>query len=296
MSEKKILLTGATGFLGSNLLKSLLASNCDVVIAKRSFSDAFRIEDIIDKCRVYDIDKINLEEIFKENKIDTIIHCATNYGREDINPLNVINANLTFPLDLLHFGLEYGLKTFINTDTIIDKNINHYSLSKKHFREWLKTYSDELKIVNLSLEHFYGAYDNETKFVMYVVKNLLNKVEELNLTSGIQQRDFIYVDDVLSAFMTVIKYIDNLPNNYNHFEIGTGHSMSIKDFVLLCKDLTENSNTKLNFGKIAMRKNEVLDYKVDISGLEKLNWHAKYDLKQGLIKMIEEMKKDRGIL
>lgn len=284
--QQTILLTGATGFLGANLLKRLISEDYNVIILKRSFSDTFRIQNIINKCRSYDIDKTDLKSIFCENKIDIIIHCATNYGREDKNPLEIIQSNLTFPLELLLLGIENNVKTFINTDTILDKNINHYSLSKKHFNEWLQTYSDRIKVINVALEHFYGALDNETKFTSYVVNNLINKVEELDFTDGYQERDFIYIDDVVSAFMTIIENLNRIYKNYSHFEVGTGIQISIKGFVSLCKELTKNTETKLNFGKIPMRKNEILKYKVNLSELEKLNWIPQYTLKQGLNKMI----------
>lgn len=288
MTQETILLTGATGFLGANLLKDLISENYNVIVLKRSFSDTFRVENIINKCKVYDIDKQDLKTVFLENKIDIIIHCATNYGREDKDSLEIIQSNLSFPLELLLLGIEYKAKTFINTDTILDKNINHYSLSKKHFNEWLQTYSAKIKVVNVALEHFYGALDNETKFTSFVVNSLLKNVDELDFTDGYQERDFIYINDVVSAFMTIIKNLNSIGKNYSHFEVGTGIPISIKGFVLLCKELTKNTATKLNFGKIPMRKNEVLKYNVNLSELEKLKWIPQYTLKQGLNKMIAE--------
>lgn len=288
MGQQTILLTGATGFLGANLLKSLISEDYNVIILKRSFSDTFRIENILDKCKVYDIDKQDLKTVFLKNKIDIIVHCATNYGRDDKNSLDIIQSNLTFPLELLLLGIENNVKTFINTDTILDKNINHYSLSKKHFNEWLQTYSDRIKVINVALEHFYGAFDNETKFASYVVNNLIKKVGELDFTDGYQERDFIYIDDVVNAFMTIIENLNRIYKKYSNFEVGTGFPVSIKGFVLLCKELTKNTETKLNFGTIPMRKNEILKYKVNLSELEKLNWIPQYTLKQGLNKMIAE--------
>lgn len=288
MAKQIILLTGATGFLGANLLKILISEDYNVIVLKRSFSDIFRIQSFLEKCKTYDIDKQDLKTIFLENKIDIIIHCATNYGRDDKNPLEIIQSNLTFPLELLLLGIENNVKTFINTDTILDKNINHYSLSKKHFNEWLQTHSDRIKVINIALEHFYGALDNETKFTSYVVNNLLKKIETMDFTDGYQERDFIYIDDVVSAFMVIIENLDRIYKNYSHFEVGTGFPVSIKGFVLLCKELTKNTETKLNFGKIPMRKNEILKYKVNLSELEKLNWIPQYTLKQGLNKMIAE--------
>jgi len=81
MGDKTILLTGPTGFLGSHLLQALLNEGYKVIILKRSFSDTWRINHLLDNLKSYDINKTPLEKPFEENKIDIIIHTATNYGR-----------------------------------------------------------------------------------------------------------------------------------------------------------------------------------------------------------------------
>jgi nucleoside-diphosphate-sugar epimerase len=75
---QKVLLTGATGFLGSHLVRALLAEKYELIILKRSFSDISRIEGVINEADVYDIDRCPLEQQFKEHKkIDFVIHTAT---------------------------------------------------------------------------------------------------------------------------------------------------------------------------------------------------------------------------
>lgn len=282
-----ILLTGATGFLGSYLLKRLINEDYNVIVLKRSFSNTFRIKDCLESLKYYDIDRVDPAYIFEVNKIDTIIHCATNYGRKTHNPLEIIEANLILPLKLIHSGLNRNLKTFINTDTLIDKRINDYSLSKKQFLEWLKVYSNDIKCINISLEHFYGYKDDNTKFVTGVINDIISNVEEINLTKGDQKRDFIYIDDVIEGFIKIIENIDSYQENFIPFEIGTGKNISIKDFVQLIKLLAENTETKLNFGAIPYRPNEIMESKVDISKLKSLGWQVRTKLEDGLKKTIE---------
>lgn len=289
----KILLTGATGFLGSHLLKGLLEkTNDEIIILKRSFSNTFRIEKIMQNPRIkaYDIDKMPLERIFQETQIETIIHCATNYGRNNEDILNIVQSNLILPLSLLQLAIKYEIKTFINTDTIIDKNVNHYSLSKNHFLDWLKVYSSKIKCINLNLEHFYGALDNNTKFTTHIIKSLLNNVDNIDLTKGEQKRYFIYIDDVVDAFLAILENIDKLEKSFISFEVSTENNISIKDFVLLVKKLTNNTKTNLNFGKIPYKENELMNCQTDISKLKKLGWSPKYRLENGLSITIKKEK------
>jgi CDP-paratose synthetase len=125
METKKILLTGGTGYLGNKILKQLIENGDRVLLLKRSFSNPVRIKQYINKIDSYDSDLIPLERIFREYSIDTVVHCATNYGRGENDPLHVIEANLLLPLKLLELGKKYHIKSFINTDTILDKRINY---------------------------------------------------------------------------------------------------------------------------------------------------------------------------
>jgi CDP-paratose synthetase len=120
---KTILISGATGFLGSNILKRLVDQNHKVVILKRSFSNTERIDDYLKKIKSYDIDKVKLDKCFLENNIDAFIHCATDYGRKKIDPMQIIDSNLIFPLKLMEIAINNNCEIFLNTDTILDKGL-----------------------------------------------------------------------------------------------------------------------------------------------------------------------------
>ena len=112
------LVTGATGFLGSHICHALLDSGHTVLIVKRSTSSLHRILDISESCRLYDIDKVPLESIFKNESIDSIIHTACTYGRAD-EPINeIIKTNICFPIVLAELAYCNGVTSFINVDTI----------------------------------------------------------------------------------------------------------------------------------------------------------------------------------
>lgn len=286
----KILLTGATGFLGSYLLKGLLENtDHEVVVLKRSFSNISRIEKLLKNPRVkiYDVDNNKPEKAFEENEIETVIHCATNYGRKNENVLEIVNSNFVFPLTLLKLAVDNNVKNFINTDTTIDKNVNFYSLSKKQFLDWLKEFSPKIKTINMQLEHFYGPFDNDTKFPTFIIRQFIQNVNNINLTKGEQKRCFVYVEDVVDAFLSIINNIKNIEGQFSDFEVSTEESITIKKFVLLAKELTQNSYTKLNFGALDYRENELMESKTDISAMKRLGWFPKIGLREGLQKLID---------
>lgn len=284
--NKTILLTGSTGFLGSHILKKLLGINYKMIILKRSFSNTFRIENDLKNLKIYNLDEINLEKIFEENEVDMVLHTATQYGRKQESIVDIVETNLMLPLKLLSLSQVYNVKTFINTDTLLDKRISSYALSKKQFRNWLQFYSNNMICINVSLEHFFGPKDDSTKFVTYIIKSLIEKVEKLDLTAGEQERDFIYIDDVVEAFVVIIQNI-NKQNGFYEYEIGSGVNIKIKDFILKTADILENTSTKLNFGALSYRENEVMRSHVDLTEIHKLGWSPKTNFIDGLYKTIK---------
>lgn len=281
----KVLVTGATGFLGSNLVKALLAQGHQVVAIKRSSSKTTRIQSITHKIKTYDIDCCSLVDLFREEgKIDAIIHTAASYGRSGENTYAVAMANTFFPLQLLETAADHGCKFFINTDTCLPKNISRYSLSKSHFLEWGRFFADQEKFcfINTKLEHFYGPGDDESKFVTWVINGCLQNVPELKLTAGEQRRDFIYIDDVVRAFTLILQSLGNLGNQwFQQYELGSGRTESIKKIVSMIHEICQ-SKTHLAFGVLPYRKNEVFESTSDATSLKKLGWSPKISLSEGL--------------
>jgi len=285
--NKTILMTGATGFLGSNLLKVLLDNDFNVLILKRSFSNTSRINSLINKIKYFDVDKGKIEDALKEDKIDIILHCATDYGRSNTDPSIIMDTNLMLPLKLLEAAIKYKTPCFVNTDTLLNKKVNHYSLSKQQFKEWLDAYSKELICVNVAIEHFYGPFDDKTKFISFVIDKILSNAPEIRLTEGKQKRDFIFIDDVVDAFVKIFDNIDSLGKGFYRYEIGSNERIEIGKLVELIKQLARNNTTALNFGAVPYRENELMESNPETKSIRALGWAPHYDLKRGLIKTIE---------
>lgn len=292
--NKKILLTGATGFLGSHLLESFITQGFDVAVLKRSTSDDWRIIHLLNEVKIFNIDKITLKEVFNDFKPDIIVHTACNYGRNNEALIDILKTNLIFAVDLLEHAVLNNTSTFINTDSLLPRSINNYSLSKSQFSDWLQKYSDQIQCVNFKIEHMYGIRDDRKKFIPWIIEEMIYKNEIINLTSGIQMRDFVYVSDVVAAFNLVIQKRGTL-KAWNEFQIGTNDFTQVKKLVLKLGLILEKKFDKiilprLKFGSLPYRKEEIMVPTVNNSKLISLGWDSLVTIDQGLKKIIKEYK------
>lgn len=292
MKKKTILLTGATGFLGSYLLESFISLNFNVIILKRSHSSTIRINHLLNNVIYYNVDLLSsLDDVFVQNKIDIIIHTACSYGRNNESLKEIINTNLIFGINLMELGIKFKVQTFINTGSLLPRNVNSYSLSKAHLTDWLKINSSKIQVINLKIEHMYGPKDDNKKFLPWIINEMRSGTENINLTSGIQKRDFIYVDDVVAAYNLIINNCEKL-EDWNEFDIGTNSFVNVKDFVIQIAKELENSNNikiipRLKFGVINYREGDIMIPQLDNSKLLNLGWVPKTSLKEGIKKVLK---------
>ena len=177
-----ILLTGATGFVGSYMLEALLEAGHTIAVVKRSFSQVDRIKNHLEECKVYDLDKIEIEKIYEENMIECIVHCATYYGRDDRQCIKNIESNLLFPLQMLSLGMEHGVRHFINTDSFFanqietDQDLDQklymcgYTLSKRQFRQWGRMF-----VSNYGIDFINMKEETSKKTLLSLLENELRK-------------------------------------------------------------------------------------------------------------------------
>jgi len=269
----------------------LLGLGHELFCIKRETSSLERVKIFKHKIKWFNVETSDFDEIISSYKIEGIIHCATDYGRKQFNPIQTIETNLILPLKLLHAAANNNVLVFINTDTVLDKRVDTYSLSKRQFSEWLEKYSNDILTINVALEHFYGPFDNDSKFVTYVIRKMLGNEDSIDFTLGLQKRNFVYIEDVIDAFIVLLNNINKLDNSFHNFEVGTEDSVSIKDFVGLVKKLCNNNTTDLNFGAINYRENEVMNTNTNTDKLKSLGWFPRFSLEDGLKNTIDLEKK-----
>ncbi len=290
-----MLLTGATGFFGKHVVAMLLGQGHKIIIGKRRSSDLTQIRSLFGTLEAWNIDEAGFSGVFtKHPDICGIVHAATNYGR-DITPTATFWANVAMPIKLLELGMSHSVSMFVNMDTFFNSassNYSHlsaYTLSKRHLQEWGQQLGRDRRInfVNLRLHHLYGAGDGQDKFVPTIVRRCLAG-DEIDLTDGSQERDFIHVEDAASAVATVLQAKVTGSGGYHHYDVGTGNPVSIRSFVETVNRLC-SAGAKLNFGTLPMREGEFRRACADTSALRALGWAPHVSLETGIQSVIDDM-------
>ena len=286
------MLTGVTGFLGSALAKHWVQFGHSLTVLVRPESSMRRIERFMANMQVYeyksDSDIVGLVQNISP---DVIVHTACAYGRLGETPSEVLDVNVRLGMLLLDGVLSKAAPhvSFINTGTVLDPMVSAYAMSKYQFSQWGDLLAQQnpkrLQFINICLQHMYGPGDDPHKFVANVLHACQNNLSHLALTSGEQCRDFIYIDDVVSAYDVIVSRLNHFSAS-DQIDIGTGEAPSVRSLVEQVHTMM-NSHTVLQFGAIPYRANEAMMYRADTCRLQKLGWFPTYTLEQGIQRMFE---------
>jgi CDP-paratose synthetase len=287
----KILLTGATGFLGSALALHWLHAGHQVALLLRATSKLDRLLGLEASFDVgYSVADAEVSSFVNRVQPEVVVHTACAYGRNGETSLQLWDTNLRFGLVILQ-ALQHTKQpvSFINTASALAPEVSLYALSKSQFAQWggmlTNKSAGKLEFVNVLLQHMYGPGDDASKFTTHVLHACQRNDPVLNLTAGEQTRDFIYIDDVVSAFDTLLSQRHQL-DTVQDIEVGSGVAPSLRQFVETAHRLT-GSRTKLQFGSLPYRANEPMHSMANVGRMLKLGWNPVFDLNAGLKKTIE---------
>jgi len=235
----KILLTGANGFIGTNLT-NLLSKKHNVLAVSRSFSNLINCDVKLIECSFENYG--NLNQVFDTYKPDVVIHCAWAGGNssKDINqPWQV--DNITHGVKLLelckkhkvnHFvgfgsSAEFGEHVVKMNEQTFCKPISMYGISKFSFSLISEKYCNDhgIKFTWIRPVYTYGPYDVETRLVPFVIKSLL-KNQDLTLNSCASIVDYLYVEDFCLGVSFIIEnFLEGT------FVISSGEEYVVKSIV-----------------------------------------------------------------
>lgn len=285
--KRRVLILGGTGYLGSRLAAALAAGGLDVAVLKRQASTLVRLRGL-ERLVTFDLEAGGLDAALAwEGGVDAVVNAAGVYGRRGETFEEMLKVNTLLPLQVLERALGRGVPLFLNAGTALSPSLNSYALSKRQFCEWGRLLSADgpVRFVDVRIEHFYGPGDDDLKFATHAARAFVRGVAEYPLTEGAQERDFIYIDDVVGAFVTLLDRQEALAPGYVTLGVGSGQAVSVRRFVELLH-ATSRSTTRLVFGALPYRPHEVMHSCADIAELRALGWTPSVSLDEGVARLV----------
>lgn len=297
----KYLITGTSGFIGSNLANKLLEDKNNIIIGIDNMNNYYDVklkEDRLKKLKQYDNYKFYKEDISNKEKIfkifekerpDYVINLAAQAGvRYSIDHpdcyiesnligfYNILEACRNYPVKKLLFASSssvYGANKKIpfSTDDKVDKPVSLYAATKKSNELMAYAYSNLYKIPVVGLRFFtvYGPMGRPDMAYYSFTKNIVENKTIKVFNNGDMYRDFTYVDDIVAGIISLIPLdVKKDENNvqYKIYNIGNNKPVKIIDFISILEK---------NIGKVAdkeflpMQPGDVYETYADIDELIK---------------------------
>lgn len=290
-----ILLTGASGFIGSNIARALLQKKIKTTLLVRDRNAVAALEG----CSVLQMPSTTRElvELLKQNKSVPYTHCVhlaslfiAEHQVGDIESL--VNSNILFGTQVLEASSVLGIGYFVNTGTTwqhqLDSPEYHpaclYAASKEAFEKVLDYYTESKKMTAISLKIFdsYGPNDSRKKLVKLLIDSMPTTPGQapLPMSPGEQEIDLIHVNDIVEAYLRAIEFVTEIPlGSHFRFSLGSGSPITVKNLVNLM-ETSLGSRPNVALGMRPYRANEVM--KAWRFGKTLPGWTPKTSLEEGL--------------
>lgn len=290
-TDKTILITGATGFIGYHLVKEIAINNLVYCIVRRSSN----IENLKEISRVnfiyYDGNISNLELGLCNIKFDLTINLASLFIAEhnsaDIDSL--IDSNVKFPTQLLEILTKYDSNVkFLNVGTswqnFSDKDYNPtclYAATKQSFECIIKYFCELRNVycITLRLYDTYGPKDNRKK-LFWLLNQLKLTGNSLDMSFGKQKLNLLHIYDVVNAFIKASEYLMNSTVSINKiYGVYSSTEYELMEVVRIYESI-HDCKLNINWGKKSYRVREIMNPQYPYTLLE--NWKEEISLEVGL--------------
>ena len=301
MERLKILITGGTGFIGSNLIHFFHKKGYNVTTTMKPQSNPWRISNLLTDIASFKLDITNrdkVKDVFVSFKPDIVIntiayggyHFETDLARIlNINfngVVNIVESYVNSSAELLintGSSSEYGFKDHPMSELDILEPLGPYAVSKAAATLYSRSRSIESnrKIVTLRLFSAYGEFEEAHRLIPYLIYSSINE-KAVRLNDPNKVRDFIYVRDICEAYDSMIKRGEKASFG-EIFNIGSGKESSVGEVVNLIEKISgqelnvEWQHLDERVGDKAVRWLAAISKMRDI-----LKWRPKFSLENGL--------------
>lgn len=313
--SKKILVTGATGFVGSNLVRTLVKLGSEITIIERDLKKqnplvVFGIGNQLNTVLGDITDLPFIERVINEYEIEILFHLAAQpiVGAANRSPLPTLKTNIIGTWNILEAcRLSKTIKAAIIASS--DKaygdqkkvpykeeqpllGIYPYDASKACAdilaRSFAKTF--QLPIAVTRFANIYGEGDfHLNRIVPGTIVSLINKEIPIIRSDGTLKRDYLYVSDAISGYLVLAEAVYNGQHWSEAFNFGTGSSIPVIDLFSL---MIKISKRKVKPKILGEASNEILDQSLDYTKAKQLlGWKPTISLAAGLKKTFAWYKK-----
>jgi len=296
---KRVLITGATGFVGSNLARRLVADGHEVSLLVRRQSDLWRIADIVDRMDVHAVgitDSDPVRDAVSEIKPQWIFHCAV-YGAYSWQTdwKTMLETNSTGTINLVEACLATGFEAFINTgssseygykdhpaveDERVDPN-SYYAVTKASATQYCGFVARDrnVHISTLRLYSVYGPYEEPNRFVPTLTVRGIKR-ELPPLVDPSIARDYVHIDDVVEAYLLAAAApAQDASGVYN---VGSGTQTSIAQAVDIARRLFD-IDAEPQWGSMPNRLWDTNVWVADNTKIKSdLGWQPRHSFADGL--------------
>jgi nucleoside-diphosphate-sugar epimerase len=297
----RCLVTGASGFLGSHLVRELLARQHSVVVLLRPGSHTERLQDCLSRVSIVHgslEDTSELLRTLQHEPVDATFHLAwSGVTAEHRNGIEQVTKNVIHSLELWEVLHNIGCKVFIGVGSQAEYGphpgvlredmpmapVTAYGSAKLALGILLKQLCAvaEMRFVWLRLFSAYGPGDDERHMVPSLIRALMRR-EKPALTAGDQVWDYLYVTDVANALCASLE-----SNAAGVFNLGSGISCILREFISQVRDNIDPA-LPLGFGEVPYRCDQVMNLSADVSRLKAATgWMPAISLPKGTRKTVE---------
>ncbi len=306
----RVLITGASGYVGSNLAQYLTKSDGYKVFALvRPTSDTSRLKMMGHKVELieYALTPDSIEQAVAQAHPDVVVHLAAlmilSPRPDQIKQL--IDANILFGTLLVDAMVHHEARAMVNTGTFWEHMddmehycpVNLYASSKRAFQDILKYYecAEYLRFITLELHSVYGPYDPRPKILSLFKKSAISS-EPVKLSPGNQVLDFVHIDDVVRAYEKAMWYVyNNKDCSSATVPIGSGNGLSLRKMAEVYEDCIKRP-LNIEWEGISYRPREVMKSIANLGpAKEILGWQPDFDIKSGIEHMLQEEKVHQNI-
>ena len=295
--NKTALVTGATGFVGSYLVRRLITEGWKTHIITRSSSNLTQLEDVAGKVVIHQHDGTtsSMIDIVKKAEPEIVFHLASlflaQHRSEDIERL--VQSNILFGAQLVEAMTLQGVKKLINTGTSWQHFQNEdynpvclYAATKQAFEDMLKFYvkASSLKVITLKLFDTYGPDDPRPK-LFTLLRKVAKEQTELAMSLGEQLIDLVYIDDVIDSYLLAARRLmNNRVTGMEEYAVSSGQPISLRELVALYGRIVKRPMPINWCGRLYRSREVMVPWN---KGKRLPGWKPKIDIKDGLKEFLE---------